>query len=204
MKNKRFNFGISFVTLLSCIAIASFCGCSPQTGVRSGQVFNAMTNEPIEGAVVLIDWNFSGVLGFGPLGGKSFETVTDKDGKYYIPNHAINKRNFMYGDLHEFLTLIYKDGYAAYIVDHRRVDSVDKPIGYPEDKQKYLEKNNIVKLYPWKEGESHYKHISAINDMTIFSGKGELLRKELEPEKKRADKDLLKDVESERKKAGLE
>jgi hypothetical protein len=192
MEEKNYKFGTTLTVILMFSALCSFCGCSPQTGIRSGQVLNAVNNEPIQGAVVHFDWIFSGVLGEGPSAGKNYETLTDKDGKYYVPNQTINKPNFMYGSLEERL-LVYKDGYEAYIIDPSRSDS---PITKPTD--------NTVKLQPWKEGWSHDGHMNVINAYTIYNGKGELLKKELEPEKKRADKDLLKDVEAERKRAEQE
>jgi hypothetical protein len=202
MEEKKYKLGTNLAAILTFSAICSFCGCSPQTGVRSGQVLNAVTNEPIQGAIVCFDWHFGGVFGLGPIGGKSYETSTDKDGEYYMPSQTISKPNFMCGNLDEQV-LIYKDGYAAYIVDLSRIDSVYKPFGYPDDNQSYHERNNIVELYPWKEGESHYHHLNCINNVTFY-GEGELLKKELEPEKKRAREELAKDVEAGRKRAEQE
>jgi hypothetical protein len=51
-----------------------------------------------------------------------------------------------------------------------------------------------VKLYPWKEGESHYRQVDWIHALTRSAGQGKLLKKELEPERKRADEDLAKKV----------
>ncbi len=178
MEDKKYKFVTRVATILIYIAICLLCGCSPQTGVRSGQVLNAVNNEPIQGAVVHFDWIFGGVLGEGPSAGKYYETLTDKDGKYYVPNQTINKPNFMYGNLEERL-LVYKDGYKAYIVDPSRDDS---PLTKPT--------NNAVKLQPWKEGRSHYHHLYGINAYT-FSGMGELLKKELEPEKERAHQENI-------------
>jgi hypothetical protein len=198
MKNKTLRLLINFCIIS---AICFFCSCSPQTGVRSGQVLNAVNNEPIQGAVVAFSWRFSGVLALGPIGGKYYETLTDKDGKYIVPNQTINKPNFMYGSLVEQM-LVYKDGYSVYAVDLDRMDSpVIKPIGYPDDNQAYHKENNIVKLYPWKDGESHELHKGRIDGLTRYSGEGELLKKELAPERKRADEEMLKKVEEARKHA---
>lgn len=194
MKDKICKLDIDLAIILIISATCFFYGCSPQTGVRSGQVLNAVNDEPIQGAVVYFDWRFGGLLGFGPLGGDIYETSTDKDGKYYVPSQTINKPNFMYGGLYEHTVLIYKDGYEVYYVAGDRIGSpVAKPTGYPDGNQVYHEKNNISKLYPWKEGQSHYDHMNWINTLT-FWGKGELLKKELEPEKERADKDLSQKV----------
>jgi hypothetical protein len=191
----------TFAAILVCGGVCLLCGCSPQTGVRSGQVLNAVNNEPIQSAVVSFCWRFGGVLAMGPIGGKHFETSTDKDGKYFVPSQTIDKPNILYGNLEE-KTLIYKDGYAIYVVDLSMIGpSAIKPIGYPDDNQTYYEKNNIVKLYPWKEGESHERHIDWIDNLTFPYGQGELLKKELEPERKRAREErLMKRAEKKRAK----
>ena len=49
MEEKKFKLSSTFAAILTFSAICSFCGCSPQTGVRSGQVLNAINNEPIQG-----------------------------------------------------------------------------------------------------------------------------------------------------------
>ncbi len=173
------------------------------TGSRSGQVIDANTGKPIEGAVVEYSWRtvlfLEGALGSGGGGpAVTYETLTDKEGKYYIPNLRIKRKSILELGLRPDDVLIYKDGYAAYFADLTSIESpVRKPLGYPNVEQIYRKKNNIAKLYPWKEGESHYRHLNMIRG-SYLSEEGELLRKELEPEKKRAEKDLMKDVEAER------
>jgi len=182
MKEKNSNFKSNVAAILTYIAVCLLCGCAVHTGPRSGQVFNAVNNEPIQGAVVYFDWMFGGVFGLGSLGGTYYETSTDKDGKYYAPSQKIDTPNIIYGNLKE-IVLIYKDGYEVCIVDLSRIDS-------PVTKT-YSKKNNVVKLHPWKEGESHFQHITLINGITSY-GQSDLLKKELEPEKKRAHEENLK------------
>jgi hypothetical protein len=195
MEEKNYKLGTNLAAILIYGGVCLLCGCAVHTGSRSGQVLNAVNSEPIQGAVVCFDWMFGGVFGEGPSGGKYYETLTDKDGKYYVPNLTINKPNFMYGNLEPEKVLIYKDGYSVYVAEPGNRGSiyppVTPPIGYPDDKQTYNEKNNIVKLYPWKEGESHDVHIGRIDGVTR-SGQGEPLKKELEPERKRAHQENLK------------
>jgi hypothetical protein len=84
--------------------------------------------------------------------------------------------------------LIYKDGYAVYVADHANTKSpVIKPFGYSNDNQTYYKKNNIVKLYPWKDGESHIQHVDWVDIES--HRRGELLSKELESERKRAEQE---------------
>jgi len=161
----------------------------PRTGSRSGQVIHAVTGQPIQGAVVNYVWVFMDYL-VEPVAG-SYETTTDKDGKYFIPSQRF-KRKFLLGPLKSEAVLIYKNNYAVY----RRAGGYGGPrlgrsFGYPGKDQKYRKKDNIVKLYPWKEGQSHDQHISWIDGVTRSSGKGELLRKELEEERKRAREERI-------------
>jgi hypothetical protein len=192
---------IPFIFVITCLSGIWYS--QTHTGSRNGQVFDAITGKPIEGAVIKYTWHTSGFMAKAMGGGgkyTTYETLTDKNGKYNIPNIRIKRESLLEFALCPEEVIIYKDGYAVYVVDLASIKSpVRKPIGYPNDNQTYSNKNNIVKLYPWKEDESHYRHIDWINSRTDFSGQGELLKKELEPERKRAHKNLMKDVEDERK-----
>jgi hypothetical protein len=164
------------------------------TGSRSGQVIDAFTGKPIEGAVVKYTWRTFGFLE-GAIGGGgapvSYETLTDKEGKYYIPNQRIRRESFLETAIKPEEVIIYKDGYAVYLADLNLLESpVRKPLGYPNDNQVYSKKNNVAKLYPWKEGESHERHVQWINDISFSSGIGELLKKEMEPERNRVKHEL--------------
>jgi len=162
----------------------------PCTGSRSGQVIHAVTGQPIQGAVVYYTWKFVGSPWFyhKPVAGV-YETTTDKAGRYFIPSQRF-KRKFLFGPLKSEAVLIYKNNYAVY----RRAGEYGGPrlgrsFGYPGKGQKYRKKNNLVKLYPWKEGQSHDQHISLIDALT--GGTGELLQKELEEERERAREERL-------------
>jgi len=161
------------------------------TGSRSGQVFDVNTGKPIEGAVVNYTWHVAGFLedaigGGGPT--VSYETLTDKEGKYYIPNLRVKRRNIFQWTLQPEEVLVYKDGYAVYVLFRQyKKPPVGRSFGYPDIKQPYRDKNNIVKLYPFKEGESHRDHVHWI-EAQIRSTENKLLLKELEPERGRAYK----------------
>lgn len=168
------------------------------TGSRSGQVVDAVTGKPIEGAVVKYSWEVSIILGgaLGSGGGSptiSYETLSDKEGKYYIPNLRIKRKALYEMGMYPEEVLIYKDGYAVYRADLKYFKSpVLKPLGYPNDSQIYRKKDNIVKLYPWKEGESHEQHVKIIDGWTLPSKGNELLLKELKPEKIRVEQERAK------------
>lgn len=164
------------------------------TGSRSGQVFDANTGKPIERAVVNYTWHVAGFLenaigGGGPT--VSYETLTDKEGKYYIPNLRVKRKSIAELDLEPEEILVYKDKYAAYkLLRQYKKPPVGWSFGYLDIKQPYREKNNIIKLYPFKEGDSHDRHISWIGMHSPEINK--LLLKELKPEEERAHEENLK------------
>ena len=160
----------------------------PRAGSRSGQVIHAVTGQPIQGAVVNYVWVFMDYL-VEPVAG-SHETTTDKDGKYFIPSQRF-KRKFLFGPLKSEAVLIYKNNYAVY----RRAGGYGGPrlgrsFGYPGKDQKYRKKDNVVKLYPWKEGQSHDSHRDCIRWSDNY-GVSVLLRKELKEEEERAREERL-------------
>ncbi|MHC4648295.1 MAG: carboxypeptidase-like regulatory domain-containing protein [Planctomycetota bacterium] len=162
------------------------------TGSRSGKVIDAVTGKPIEGAIVNYLWRTGG---FMEVVDKSvaaqYETVTDHVGYYFIPNQRVRRKS-VYESLHEEIVFIYKDGYAIYTV--YAGSEVGRSFGYRDRDQKYRKKKNIVKLYLWKEGESHDKHISWIHSVTGYNRDytSERLRKELQEEKKRARQEQIR------------
>ena len=160
----------------------------PRTGSRSGQVIHAVTGQPIQGAVINYVWEFMR-FPVEPVAG-SYETITDKNGKYFIPSQRF-KRKFLVGPLKSEAVLIYKNNYAVYTLWREyKKPTVGRSFGYPGKDQKYRKKDNIVKLYPWKEGQSHDSHIDWIRWSDGYGG-SVLLRKELEEERKRAREERL-------------
>jgi hypothetical protein len=162
------------------------------TGPRSGKVIDAITGKPIEGAVVKCSWVFWGFLGraIGGNGYISREVLTDSNGQYYIPDIYQKKSIFLDSGFGEDeRLLVYKDGYDVYTTySEYRKPTVGRAFAY-YDIQKYSKKNNVIKLYLFKEGVSHEKHIFWIDGYTRGFGETELLGKELDKERERARKE---------------
>ena len=76
-----------------------------------GKVVDAVTGEPIEGAVILMDWRRECL----PFGSRSFfgaeETLADRSGMFEIEGHKINWNPLCRIDTPHFY--IYKAGYMA-------------------------------------------------------------------------------------------
>jgi len=182
-------------TFLTCIAVCLLFGCATHTGSRNGQVFDAITDKPVEGVVVSYTWRYEGFLEDAIVGrgGEPVtnETMTDKDGKYFIPDTRIERKSSGEMFLLPEMVIIYKDKYAAYkLFREYKKDPVCRSFGYHDVQQIYQKNNNIVKLYPFKEGESHYQHLNWIGMHSPKTNK--LLTKELGPEEELAHKENLK------------
>jgi hypothetical protein len=161
------------------------------TGTRSGIVIDAETGKPIEGAVVDFVWLASDFLSMTessrgyPVA--EFEILTDKEGKYYIPNQQTRIKSMVTESLTKESVLIFKNGYAAY----ETYNDYDKMFGrnaFVNEKQVYNNIDNNVLLYSWKDNWSHSKHIEWLQN-TI---KGRLMEKELEMEKELANQERQK------------
>ena len=163
-----------------------------RTGSFSGRVIDAVTGEPLEGAVVSYNWLFGGV--FDESWAASYETVTDKEGKYFIPNQRVKRDTIFRGSLEPESVLIYKNNYSVYTLWREYgKPTVGRSFGYPRKNQLYSRKNNLVILYSWKKDESHERHFDfIIRSPGYGGGKHLLLKKELQEEEKRADKESLK------------
>ena len=199
MKKKNITIFIIVGSLIVCFPIACLSGSlfyfwyhETQTGSFSGRVIDAVTSEPIEGAVVAYYWIFEGIFAEGWA--TSYETVTDKEGKYFIPNQLIKRDRLLDGTLEPEAVLIYKNNYAVYdLWGEYRKPTVGRSFGYPRKNQPYSRKNNLVKLYPWKIGESHDTHLDYIRYSHYYrSGATLLLEKELQEEEKRAKEERRK------------
>lgn len=128
-RNHKVALPIRYKILFCLIAILFFvtskCGYGAEFGSFRGKIVDAETKEPVEGAVVLIDWR---ELHF--FAGSTFydaqETLTDKNGEFYIPGIWIfNPWNWI--SLHASAT-IYKSGYYGIDVPWK---SLLKPWGEP-------------------------------------------------------------------------
>ncbi|MBI5748932.1 MAG: carboxypeptidase regulatory-like domain-containing protein [Nitrospinae bacterium] len=114
----------------------------------TGAVVNAETGEPIEGAVVLVEWTktkgLPGMVYHEVY--KIIEVETDKDGKFTLS-----------GTFSPFVNhpdvVVYKAGYVAW-----RNDFIFP--GWKKRTEFKYQNNQIVKLEKWKEGYSYEEHHS--------------------------------------------
>ena len=193
MKKKNI---ILIIIVILTVGIAGYLSYTwywaTHTGSRSGRIIDAVTGEPIEGVVVNYTWTFSDFMMMSGGSAAVYETTTDKDGYYLIPNQRVKKRVSFFGGLVPEKVIIYKNNYAVYelLRDYKK-PPVGRSFGDQSKNQPYCKKNNLVKLYPWKRGESRDEHISWINREARYCGESELLRKELQEERKRATEENL-------------
>ena len=153
------------------------------TGSRSGKVVDAETGKPIEGAVVCMEWFTGGFMGVvGGSGAAFYETKTDEKGRYKVPSLRFHRNMWFEGVLDEDV-MIYKDGHSGYRVMLRPVGisfasgSADQP---------YRKKRNLVRLFHFKESDSHRKHYYWIEKFGFYGWPEKLLEKELQNEIERA------------------
>jgi hypothetical protein len=164
---------------------------NPRIGWRSGQVVDAVTGKPIEGAVVSYVWEFGGFMEVvGESLAACYETVTDEEGRYLIPSQRAKRKTLVVGALKPESVIIYKDQYAVYTAFEYWKSDGCSSFGYPDKDQEYRNKNNLVKLYPWKNSESHQNHVYCIEWSRNYR-RSQLLRKELEEEVKRAKEESM-------------
>ncbi len=98
--------GVVAMLLVSLFAIRE---CGRQ--LITGQVVDAVTGEPIEGAAVLIDWWEPGPGPPGLAGSHQLEwkeTLTDAQGHFTVPKHST------FASAKEFNMAVYKKGYVCW------------------------------------------------------------------------------------------
>lgn len=130
----------------------------------SGRIVDAETNNPIEGAVVLVEWTKTKGIGLTYAEScKVAEMMTGKDGKFIVPGvfaMSVNSPDLT----------IYKQGYVAW--NNKRI--------YPKNnKRADFEWRNkaIVKLEKIKEPFHYYEHYSFI--MSVARPESALGKKKL-------------------------
>ena len=141
----------------------------------SGRVIDAETNQPIEGAVVLVEWTKT--IGYGLTRTESYkviEVLSDKEGHYDLPgcySPFVNSPD----------VLVYKIGYVAW----------NNKLIFPkyEKRSEYQWRNNdIYKMQKFKSEYSINAHMNFIDDI-VLSGNLEqkkLMIKALQLEKEKA------------------
>ncbi|MHC4647698.1 MAG: carboxypeptidase-like regulatory domain-containing protein [Planctomycetota bacterium] len=189
MKKKNIRILVVLAIVLAVCSYPIYCFYNPKITARDGRVVDAITGEPIPGAVVIYDWRFSGFLLPSVACARLYAGTTDAQGKYFIAAQRIRRHSIFDGGLKPEKVLIYKDGYAAYTL-LRRYGKPPKgrSFGYDDKDRIYRKKDNLVRLYPWKEGESHVRHLRSIK---AVGGWNPLLLAELDEEQKLKDEELL-------------
>jgi hypothetical protein len=113
-----------------------------------GKVVDAETRKPIEGAVVLVEWDITKGFGLSYTERyKVFETVTNEDGWFTLPgvlNPLVNPPNLA----------IYKKGYFAWREDYT----------FPDYKEKHFrwKGGQVFRLERFKKGYLYTDHTSFI------------------------------------------
>ena len=137
---------------------AGFVGARDQVadvtlvGPFDGQVVDATTSEPIQGATIVGVWSYDqgdGLL--GPAGSETVLVKTDQAGRYRIPKAPMD-RDHRRGDVRlvAFELVAYKRGYVAY-----RSDAVMEG-GARTD---FTLRQNRISLQKWRESDSHADHL---------------------------------------------
>ncbi len=155
-------------SVLVAAAALGLCACSPIVrdagfvgardqvadvtleGPFDGQVVDATTAEPIQGATVVGVWSYDqgdGLL--GPAGSETFEVKTDQAGRYRLPKAKMRQRGVTVR-LVSFELVAYKRGYVAY-----RSDAVMEG-GARAD---FSLRQNKISLRKWRESDSHAEHL---------------------------------------------
>lgn len=155
-------------TTVLATALATLVGCSPIVrdadfvgardrvtdvtleGPFDGQIVDATTSEPIQGASVVGVWSYDqgdGLL--GPAGSESVLVKTDQAGRYRIPEAPMKIRGPGVR-LVTFELVAYKRGYVAY-----RSDAVMDG-GARTD---FSLRQNRIELEKWRESDSHADHL---------------------------------------------
>lgn len=152
-------FAALFASLTACSPLvrdADFVGARDQVadvtleGPFDGQIVDATTAEPIQGATVVGVWSYDqgdGLL--APAGSETVEVRTDQAGRYRIPRAPMKIRGTTVR-LVAFELVAYKRGYVAY-----RSDAV-MSAGPRTD---FTLRQNRIEMEKWRESDSHADHL---------------------------------------------
>lgn len=153
-----FAFGM-VLGLIGCSPIvrnADFVGAktrvtdAPLTGPFDGQVVDAATDEPIQGATVVAVWSYDrGDALVGPYGSEMRTVKTDQAGRYRIDPAPAQVRG-RHVRLVSFTLSVYKRGYVGYRSDAEFA-------GGP--RRDFTLRHNEVALQKWRKGDSHARHL---------------------------------------------
>lgn len=153
LKNKKKLTRLSYLLLMLCILLTSCYG--PITG----RVIDAETGEPIEGAVIMVEWTKTKGIGLSHTESyKVIEVLTDKDG-----NAEMEGVDAFFVDL--VRVAVYKKGYVLW--SNNNVFKGSRTLTSFEWKNNY-----IFKLNRFKPEYSYIDHTSFISS-AIGSGLSE-------------------------------
>jgi hypothetical protein len=156
-------------------------------------VVDTVTGKPIEGAVVCMQWKTRGVMMMGAgRSGAFYETKTDATGNYYIPTQRL-ERSLWYEGIHHEDVLIYKDRYSGYTVSGTDYRPVGRSFASGAEDQPYRKRRNHVRLFSFKQSDSHYDHLRWLETPIGIFGWPEQMKKELQNEMERERKELKND-----------
>ncbi|MHC4741755.1 MAG: carboxypeptidase-like regulatory domain-containing protein, partial [Planctomycetota bacterium] len=139
------------------------------TGTRSGRVVDAVTGKPIEGAIVVYIWDLAcfSIEG-GTVPGTTYETTTDKNGAYSIPDQTVIRKPGTLCSIAPEQVIVYKFGYIWYEVVEDRVKSFVTVL--PQLRKKYRQQGNLVQLEPWIDQMYHAEHLRLIGGLLYKPG----------------------------------
>lgn len=104
------------LSLMAWLLLISGCAITHEYGPYMGKVVEKETGEPIEGAVVFMQF----YTGVGNIGGMTshyadaVETLTDAKGGFLIPPHRVTTFRLLHGWIKEGYAIIFKPGYGAF------------------------------------------------------------------------------------------
>lgn len=148
--------GLSSVSCSPIVRSPDFAGAPDRVtdvslvGPFDGQVVDATTAEPIQGATVVGVWSYDRGDGLiGPWGSETAEVKTDQAGRYRIPEAPLETTGPSVR-LVDFHLVVYKRGYVGYRSDltyegHPRTD--------------FTLRHNRIQLRKWRETDSHAEHL---------------------------------------------
>ncbi len=146
-----------FISSAFIVLFSPALSCALFLGPYSGNIIDAKTGAPVEGASVLFYWEKR--VPMPPTGG-SPEMIdvklvyTDKKGRYEIPR--INANLGLLGLLESTNAIIYQPGYQAYIIKIWRDSTTGEPA--------FNTKENIVRLSRIPPNFNHKEHYRRIDE----------------------------------------
>jgi hypothetical protein len=118
-------------------------------GPFDGQVKDAVSGDPVTGALVYATWTFQSGYGLrAPSGYRESVTSTDANGRYRVPRLGELPKG---SHLTDFYLVVYKRGYVAYRSD-RRFDDLGSRLDFAQ-------RQNEISLDRWRSDYSHVRHM---------------------------------------------